>query len=441
VQMCAAAEIEDAFRTIKLAARDARAELDRSFLRGILVAIAYMGPVDGRLPSKRTLQQLKTLDGLFDLVVVVSDSDSRGRRYGTEGVLGLITTFVDCLLQSRAAREFLFEVAVRRDPRNRRITFGLASLDVSRESLRSAAYAHLTRALFGVLFPPEEEDSSPEKPTMDPEYLSARHRRSGGALGPVVSALSPLESQLASEWTRARSQELVEHTAGVLRAHAEGWLRKILKILVRAMVCSVRYLRRVRRPELRDCESGRITREKARVFEQLFRIKQIELAMLPTAHVRCATPSCPFVLSLTDVAAGRAELVERLPDAKKLAWEVAQKVSLEDLLSGRVSPTELCAKVDSLWKEQQVDDRIRDLLDSDEFMRMLGLVAAKIAPLFPSVDDASAKLLLAPRNAARTTALEGYTTAVGVPGQYFLLVATDLADSSRPARRRRPRHA
>ena len=432
VQLCAAAEMAACAQRISQATKTIRGELDRSLLCGTVVLLVYVGPVGGMLPGKALVDDLARAEDLVDLIVLVSDSDTKGRRYRWDDTLWLMCRFLHGLLGVRAFCQFLFDAARRHDPRNRRITFGLGRLDVSVDAFRALLLEHLSQVLFGMLFPVNDTDEPSETRPTDLDYLSARHRSSGGALAPVVSALTPIATQLTSDWKKARAQELTEQTGKLITAPADRFSRTFGRRFARVASFPYRLLGRKKRenaaPEVP--ETHRLREEKAKVFQQLLRLKQIELTLKPTEGVRDKDDPFPLDLSLSDFGEAGERLFYSLPDTKKMATRIARSISPDDLLSGRITAETLVKRVHDAWEECEIEARVQDLIQSDEMVPLLQVLASRISSLLPSAGEFPAGLLLCPPDAACQATIKGYEAASGLSGQYVLVEVDDCGDLS-----------
>ena len=426
IQLCAAAGMKDFVETIRVSNMAVRREFTRSMLGGIHALVAYVGPHEGLLPNRRIVDALSTFEEIFDLVILVSDSDGRGRRYAWPQIRSLITEFLVCLVGSGGAREFLFNVAKRSDPTNRMITFGSAALDVSRYATRSIAYSHFTQKLFECFYSPADAGDLSEVNLNEPGFFDLQYRISG-TLEPVSGSLSLVERKLTADWSAVRARELAETTENLLTSQAGRKSSGLISRLTSAAAAIGRRLTR-RRPQPTACSaSQRINDRKAKAFQQLLRMKQIELRLQPVSNSPWKNAD-PLRQRLGDVGFGRDALLARLPEPSQIAWRIAQLVSLDDLTSGTVTPDAFAEKVDGLWRAHHIDDIVDAFLASAELDNHLETLASRVSPLFPTAGESPAKLLLVPASCARVVRLAGHETAVGLDGQYVLLVADDDVD-------------
>jgi hypothetical protein len=172
-------------------------------------------------------------------------------------------------------------------------------------------------------------------------------------------------------------------------------------------------------------ETEQLKQEKATVFRQLLRLKQIELTLKPAPGYD--GDSFPLDLGLSNFQEHQA-LLSRLPDLKKMAKRIAKGVSLSEILSGRMTAEDLAKNVEKAWKDCHIEATVREFAESDEITPLLQELASRISPLFPLASDSPAGLLLCPPGAACSVNIKGFEPAASHPEEYVLVVADDCAD-------------
>jgi hypothetical protein len=429
IQLCSLAgdgSVEDIVNTVQAV----RQEYDRSFLSGTTLLLAYTGAALGATPGASVGKRIASLQSHFDLVVVFSDGDTLGRRYRLEDALRLAAAFLGSVLGSCGFRELLFDFARRGRDGNRLITFGVARLDVSLETFRSTAFASVSQRLFEFLFSSYETEQGASDEPREPRYLTALQRSRGGKLQPVVSAVEPAERQLGRPLREARALEHVHLLEALLwRVARIGWFRRVGRGVGRVAAWPVRMFR-PKRGTTEESATSEVEKQKAGAFEQLLRLKQVELELQPAFGVGSNHAGFPLEVSLSDAAAREDGLQDSLPDIRSMAWTLSQETPLDELLSGHVTAERFVERVEELWHEHEFAERVAELSAPDRVTGFLQGLASRVVPLFPLADGATAKVLIAPAATACDVALNGFETTVGLPGEYTLVVISECSDLS-----------